>query len=353
MDEVYSQISIITANFTTFNVSPSALCDIQVMNGKSVSVEIVVESKLYNSNNEALLSVKSNTLVLKPGLNSLLNNNITYSYVDYGSNNAAQYIKTTKTLPPGRYRYCSVVTVINNAESGQDEYCDELEAESNNLLYLVSVADKEEIETPYPVLIWNHSEPFNLLAANEFYRLVLVEMGKDQTPDAAVTINQPMYVKNFLTTHSIQYPVDAKKLETQKSYAWQVQKMSNGVVIDKTEAWEFKLKESPKLISQKYVYLKENLDASAYQCIDGHVYFIFKENYSGNNLNVHLFDEDHKEVEIIKPKIDRKNSEEIKSHGSNYYDLNLEMSKLKAGIYFLEVSNEKGEVRKLKIKIQK
>lgn len=352
---IQAQVNIVSANFTSYNVSPGSLSDIQVMNPGTKELQVVVESKLFNSNNEILLQVKTNPIALKLGLNSILSSNPSYSYVNYTSNKYSQYIQNTKTLPSGKYRFCTTVMAVNTSEPQSDDYCDELEAEGNNLLYLISVPDKEEIETEYPVLVWYHSEPFNLLAPNEFYRMVLVEMNKDQSPDAAITVNQPLYVKNFLTTHSIQYPIDAKKLEPSKHYAWQVQKMSNGAIIDKTEAWEFSLKSNPTLTSQKYVYLKENLDASSYQCIDGHVYFAYKENYSGKNLSIRLYNDKHKQVEIV-PVVSENVGEtknDVKSFGSNYCDLNLEASHLKSGIYFMEVSDDKGEVRKLKIKFEK
>lgn len=352
--KTHSQISILSANFTTFNVTPSTMCDLQVMNQTASDLQVIIESKLYNSVNEELIHIKSNTITIRPGINSILKFNPNFNFAQYSTSQHAQYIKISKNLPSGKYRYCAVISSMS-PEPAQDEYCDELEAENNNLLYLISIADKEEIETQFPILLWNHSEPFNLLAPNEFYRLLLVELQKDQAPEAAISVNQPIYLKNFLTTHSVQYPTDAKQLEPGKRYAWQVQKVSNGAIIDKTEAWEFSVKKNLPLTSQKYVYLKENLDASAYQCVDGHVYFSFKENYSGTNLNINLFNDKHQAVKLVNTINENKgqSANGIKTYGTNYCDLNLDESKLKPGIYFLEVSNEKGEVRKLKIKYER
>jgi hypothetical protein len=351
-----AQINILGANFTVYNVSPGTLCDINVMNANAFEINVVVESKLYNANNEVLLHVKTNVLKLRTGLNSVLAANPGIALTEYSGSKHAQYIKTSKTLPSGKFKFCCVITTVDASDPQQDEYCDEIESDNNNFLYLVSIADKDEIETSFPVLMWNHSEPFNLLAANEFYRLVLVELNKDQSPDAAVTVNPPLYVKNFLTTHNVQYPADARKLEPGKTYAWQVQKTGNGAIIDKTEAWQFTVKKNEKNLPNKYAVVKKEIDGGYYEVSDEKIYFKYDEVYTGNNMLCKIKNDKNEYIDI---KVKNENvksgqvseSGSLKSKGQNYFEFDLVEYHLKKGFYLLEVTNEKREISYLKFLI--
>lgn len=355
--QLKAQLNILGANFTVYNVTPSTMCDVNIMNSSGAEVTAVIESKLYNSNNEVLLHVKTNALKLKAGLNSGLSSGVSISLAEYSGTKHAQYIKTSKILPSGKFKYCCTVTSINAGEPVHDEYCDELESDNNNFLYLVSVPDKDVIETSFPVLIWNHSEPFNLLAANEFYRLVLVELNKDQSPDAAVTVNAPYYIKNSLTTHSVQYPVDARKLEPGKQYAWQVQKMSNGAIVDKTEAWQFSVKKEEKNLPNKYAVAKRTVDGGFYEVTDDKIYFKYDEAYNGSNMVCKIKNEKNEYVDVqVKNETLKKNTDapvagSLKAKGQNYFEFDLQAYHLKKGFYMLEIFNEKQEISYLKFLI--
>jgi hypothetical protein len=328
----------------------------QVLNSGTKTFDVIIESKLMNSNNEVLLSVNTNTIQIKSGINSIMSSSPTFSYVEYSSNNHAQFIKSSKNLPSGKYRYCASIRVINTPEDISDDYCDELESDNNNLLYLISVPDNEEIETSYPNLLWYHSEPFNLLASNEFYRIVITEIKKEQSADAALNVNSPIYMKNFLNSHSVQYPADATKLVEGKTYSWQVQKVSNGAIIDKTEAWAFTVKNNPKLEPVKYAIVKQNPETGYYQVVGNTIYFKYIEKYSGEKLICKIKNDFNKYIDIA-PKNEKLNNSNkssdttLKIVGANYYELNLDEYKLTNGFYWLEVINERGEVYLLKFLI--
>ncbi|MES2593674.1 MAG: hypothetical protein V4608_17455 [Bacteroidota bacterium] len=101
--------------------------------------------------------------------------------------------------------------------------------------------DKEVIPTKSPLFTWSHSEPFSGLAQGESFRMVIAEIKSSQSREEALLVNSPVMVKDYLTSHSLHYPVDAKPLEEEKRYAWQVQKLVNGVVLNKTETREFRV----------------------------------------------------------------------------------------------------------------
>ena len=69
--------------------------------------------------------------------------------------------------------------------------------------------------------------------------MVVSEIKKDQSTEEAISVNSPVMVKNYLKEHQVQYPYDAKELKEGKSYAWQVQKIGDGIVLNKSESWKF------------------------------------------------------------------------------------------------------------------
>ena len=233
-----------------------------------------------------------------------------------------------------------------------DEYCDEIESNFNQFLYLVYPADKDTIETSTPLLTWAHSEPFSILTQGEYYRMVVTEMKERQTAEEAVTVNSPIMMKNYLTAHSVQYPYDAKELQSGNHYAWQVQKIANGIITNKTEAWEFVVATPSVIQDYKYSSLQKQLDGGIYVANNNKVFFKFQEAYSSGKITCKIYDSKRKE---ILPKLNNEgmlgNSLNFKQNGYNRFEINLNDMEIKKGIYTLEVKNEKGELYLLRIQV--
>lgn len=346
----FSQLSITHATVNSFNITPQGLVQVSVLNSTSVSHQLHLEAWLSNNSNQPILKVITRDFTVKPGLNLINPSEISFVQTQYGSNQQAEFVRTQHTLPSGYFKYCARLVAKGTIET-TDEYCDEIESSVNTFLYLVHPYDKDTIETKYPLLLWNHSEPFNLLAPGESFRLILVELNTGQSPEAGVTANRPLFMKNNLLTHSINYPMDAGELKEGKRYAWQVQKMANGNIINKTEAWEFTIAQPKENKPTKYALLNKKSDAGFYLVADNTLYFRFEEDYTGGKIDIKILDENHK---VISTNVNnesskgRTNEVNLKVSGYNRYELNIENLKLKKGYYFLEVLNEKKQKYKLK-----
>jgi hypothetical protein len=351
---LWSQVSITNINVQAFNITPDALLNVGIMNsGNTLQVQLVTQ--LFSSKNVPLLTVRSAPFNLVSGLNPGLNSNRKVQGTEYASSDQANYLKTSHNLPSGRYKICASLILPGGADK-VDDLCEELEAEFNQYLYLVNPFDGDTIESKNPILSWTHSEPFTILNQGEFYRMVVTEINKSQSPEDAINVNSPVMVKNYLKEHQVSYPYDARELKAGSRYAWQVQKMSDGVVINKTEAWVFVCRNISIKKSLKYVALKNELDGSFYSAYNGEVFFKFSEEYkSQGKLNFSLLDDKSKEVNIDANKdaemYAAKTSDEakLKMSGDNRYEMDLNAKKLKSGFYTLIVKNEKNESFYLKI----
>lgn len=347
---VKAQISVINLQLMPYNVTPDGMLAASIMNnGSPQQVQLI--SKLYNFNNELLITVKSNSFNLKQGLNSPFDGSRKVNSSEFSKSQQAEHVKTTHGLPSGTFKVC--INIIQSSTSEiVDEFCDEIESNFNQYLYLVSPADKDTVETSTPMLIWAHSEPFTILSQGEYYRMVVSEIKNKQGAEEAVTINTPLMTKNYLTTHNLQYPYDAKELKAGNHYAWQVQKLANGVITNKTEAWEFVMKKKPEDKEIKYVAMKQAIDASFYTAYNAKVYFKYVEEYgSQGNILAILKNEAGKEfpITINKDENNKTPNANLKSVGDNRFILDLNGEHLKSGYYVLQINNEKKEAYYLKI----
>ena len=350
---LYSQVSVVSINVQPFNIVPEALLNVGIMNnGDNQQVRLITQ--LSNSSGAVLLSVKSEPFQLTKGLNSGLSGDRKTTSVEYASGQQSAYLKTTHNLPSGRYKLCSSVISLQLSEQ-LDDFCDELEADFNQYLYLVNPLDNDTVESKNPLLSWTHSEPFTILNQGEFYRMIVSEIKKGQSPEEALSVNSPVMIKNYLKEHQVQYPYDAKELKDGMSYAWQVQKMGDGVVINKTETWKFNIRPVPEIVTLKYVALKKQLDGAFYQANDGKVYFKFSEDYNGSGtLKFTLTNSKLKQMEVSIVKDAATDEKEpgipgvkLKKLGDNRFDLDL--NSLRSDFYTLEIKNEKKETFYLKI----
>lgn len=346
---VMAQATIVSVQVLPYNITPDNMLSASIMNnGSGQQAQLV--SRLYSSSNDLVLTVRSASFFLKSGLNSPFEGGRKVMTAEYAFNSQAEYIKTTHSLPGGNFKIC--VQLITASPEPADEFCDELVSDFNQYLYLVNPDNKDTVESTTPLLMWMHSEPFNVLGPGESFRMIVSEISGGQGAEEAVSVNSPVMLKNYLSAHNLQYPYDAKELIPGKRYGWQVQKMANGVVINKTEAWEFVVRKKPEEKDIKYVALKPAIDGSIYTAVNGKVYFRFIEEYhSKGGMKAYIISDKGKEfpVTVLKDQEDAKHATSIKSNGDNRFILDLSLANLKPGYYRLEIKNEKRETFYLKI----
>jgi hypothetical protein len=346
---VKAQVSVVNIQLMPYNITSEALLAATLNSADARQVQLV--STLYDFNGEVLITVRSGSFSVKQGLNNAFEGGRKVASAVYSSGARAEYIKTTKGLPSGVFKVC--IDVINSGTMEvQDQFCDEIESNFNQYMYLVYPPDKEVTDTRTPMLTWTHSEPFSILTQGEYYRMIVTEIKTKQAPEEAITVNTPLMTKNYLTVHSLQYPYDGKELAEGKHYAWQVQKIANGVVVNKTEAWEFSIDKKPEEKETKYVALKQVIDGSVYTTY-GKIYFKFSEDYNSKGLiTAYIRSEKGKEFPVTINKDDDKMKSpagsKIKTVGDNRFILDLDKDNIVPGYYMMEIKNEKKEVYYLK-----
>jgi hypothetical protein len=215
---------------------------------------------------------------------------------------------------------------------------------SQENILLITPRDKDTIETKNPLLTWTVINTTGTQNPREEFRLILVELKKDQSAEAGVTINPPLLKINKLQGNQLFYPYDAPKLEEGHRYGWQIFKLSNNVMIDKSEAFEFTIAKKKDPEDIKYALLKKKYDGAPYSFSGNKLFFKMNSSASNQKLNAIIL---NKKGEIIKSssKVDgaENNSDfTIISGGSNYYEIDI--SELELGWYELQVKDHKKQM---------
>lgn len=213
--------------------------------------------------------------------------------------------------------------------------------QSQSSLFLVSLADKDTIDHKYPVFNWYYTtinEGRDMIR----YNYTLVELKKNQSATAGVTVNQPKLRINGVQGFQLVYPYDAPELEYNKRYGWQIEKTVNNVIVEKSEAWEFILYK-PIKEPYKYATLNTTPDATVYETSEGRLFFKLDERYKSSGTKFYIYDEKQNSTEarLFDDTSENRNDViRVTKTGANFFEL--DVRNLAQGYYKLVAVNVKG-----------
>lgn len=215
----------------------------------------------------------------------------------------------------------------------------------SNIL-LISLHDKDTIDHRHPVFNWYYS-PGPQGRDDIRYVFILTELKKGQSAESGITVNRALFRINGVQGFQLVYPYDAPELEYGKRYGWQLQKTVNGVITDKSEAWEFILYK-PVKEPYKYVTLSSAPDATMYEAVNGKLFFVFKERYNLSDAKFYVYDSENKRTsaKLSNDLSDKRqqgdnSSFDLVRTGRNFFELDVRGAS--AGKYKLLVVNAKGD----------
>lgn len=347
---INAQVSINNSIMSAVNVSEMEMCRVSLFNAGS-PINVVILADVKNADNETVIEVETQPFQVNSGVFNVDPYNLVFQSIEYGSNAQGQYVNANQKLPFGEFQYCIDVIVQMDGIEG-DQQCEEIISENNGFLFLVNPEDEEIIFTPNPMLIWMHSEPFDVLTSQDEFRILVVELGDSEDAQSGITTNAPLFYLNDITTHTVQYPFDAPNLLPGKRYGWQVQRICNNVIIERTDAWAFKLSDTPVIPEVRYAVVTRELSSGFHSAFNDMLYFKFDEKYSRDgavDCRIQSTNSAEEGVQLIN--VDQSGLSVINT-GHNQFEIDLSTLNLTAGYYVLEVKNTKGEAFFLKFLIE-
>jgi len=154
----------------------------------------------------------------------------------------SQLNKNGGYLPYGEYVITYYLSGLTTSLTGSNyteeifEYTEFHTVESNTPPLLVSVYDRDTIDSSYPVFVWLpavlHTEwPIR-------YGIRITEVLSGQSPESSIQQNKAIYNQKTLNACYASYPLFAEKLISGKWYAWQITAHS-GTNYLHSEVWSF------------------------------------------------------------------------------------------------------------------
>lgn len=218
-------------------------------------------------------------------------------------------------------------------------------AQTSSLPIILSIPfDQDTIEEKEPDFVWQT----NLNSIQNDPRLqqqiVVVKLEDTQTKSEAIVQNEPIFINTGLTTTSIKYSSSRYELEDGATYAWQVNILNSGVLVQSSEVYEFTI---GKQSSQgNYLPLRLKVNTTPY-VLEESTLKISLVSVKELSLNCTVKPEKGqiKNVELIEfvngEALDQEKS--ISGNETRYFELDLKKHKLKKGKYTLLWSPVKGE----------
>ncbi|WP_313156011.1 hypothetical protein [Sphingobacterium multivorum] len=186
-------------------------------------------------------------LSIQPGVNNI-REAASRARMTYSSGSMKELFEQYGKLPEGIYEYCVTLTLNSNGsgETAKETYQECVYGRGTDvfLINLVDPEDKARLYEYNPMLSWTVNYPF---AAALSYKLKVVELKQGQNAAGAVKRNNAVYEEKGLMQLSQTYPVYAKPLQLNHTYAWTVDAYYKDILLGGAEAWTFTIVEDTLL----------------------------------------------------------------------------------------------------------
>jgi uncharacterized coiled-coil DUF342 family protein len=154
--------------------------------------------------------------------------------IDAANSRYERIVLRTGGAPAGNYLYCVEAVHFESGEVLGDD-CIDVMVDPSTPPELITPADGDELETPYPVFAWTEAMP-----PGTSYGLRVHPVMDDQRPSEAIAVNPAWFELFGLESSTLAYPVDAHPLEP-GIYVAQVISLSGDRVLARSEPVIFEL----------------------------------------------------------------------------------------------------------------
>lgn len=338
----HAQVTFQSAVLENNLIGPKTLFRATLLN-TGPECELWLEGDVRTRTGETVLSFKADPVRLASGVHSIAAADVVMRSFSYGASATARAAQQYQRLPGGDYRYCLRLRAPQS--EAMDEYCDALEVDEFLFLDLVQPWNKDTIDETRPALTWSISGSGPSVQTADV-RLVLVPMDKGRGPAQAIAAERPFFILPHVTDRTVPYPVGVNDLERGRCYAWQVERLQDGRVLDRSEPWGFCVRQRVEPVANKYVMLDDIQPGSVYNVTDDKIYFRYDEAYASKDLTCTVLKKGVV-LESVAPAPDKgmtaaaDQGNSPKSIGVNLYAFDLTGHGLRPGYYTLVVKNEK------------
>jgi hypothetical protein len=247
-----------------------------------------------NISKTRVLTMISPEISISPGSSTFPVNAYAASSFNFSNTPLGAIASQTRNFPPGEYTFCFRFVP---ADKGDDyENCFDASIQPLVPISLINPADQDKICQKRPPLSWQPPVPF---PPNMRFRLLLT----DKKGGAAVEnllMNTPLILLDNIPSTMISYPSSAPDLKEGHTYCWQVIAYQNGVIISRSEIWEFTVQCNDPVASDpkdSYRELKLMVNGNYYYA-NRVLRFSFNNKYNVKKLDYMIYDAENGDARI-------------------------------------------------------
>lgn len=194
------------------------LWSLSITNTTNEDLTIHVGGVASEEKDGLIIEAKSKPFTIKPGTTKYKHTDFSSAEIKYNNGKYKEILMRTGNAPEGNYTIC--VTAYN--ESGEvigQENCITQQVQQLGSITLISPSDGEELD---PDTLPGLTFSWTPLPKADIYKLRIVELKGDQSPEVALRTNQPIFEKELKTTSTHVAPSQVKVIVMGMKYAWQI-----------------------------------------------------------------------------------------------------------------------------------
>jgi hypothetical protein len=266
---------------------------IQNLSGQSRKGQIHVSVR-ENISKVQVLTLTSPVITIEPGNATFPASAYANSVFRFSSNPLAAIVSQTRNFPPGEYTFC--FSFLPSDKGDDYENCFDANIQPLVPINLINPADQDKICQKRPPLSWQPPVPY---PAGMRFRLELTEKKQGQNVENLL-MNAPLVLMDNIPSTTINYPSFAPDLKEGHTYCWQVIAYQNGVILSRSEIWEFTVQcTEPNAPDPQDSYRElKSLENGNYYITSRLLKFSFQNNYNIKRLDYSIQDIEKPEEKI-------------------------------------------------------
>lgn len=308
------------------NIDGLSMVQVQNLSNAAYKGQLLITATETTTHNQ-VVQILTPVATFAPGVSMLAKNIFYNSSFVFPSNSWAAITNQTRSFPPGAYSFCYRFVPQDKQSTDDFENCFDAQIQPMVPMSLLVPANEDTFCNKRPMLSWQPPLPYD---ANMRFRLLLVEKKRPQALES-IQAEKPLLLLDNISGTSVNYPSAYPELVEGKTYCWQVVAYQMGVIISKSEVWQFTVQcteKAPPVPTDSYRELKLMMNGN-YYIADHYLKFSFINPYSVTTLPYSITDAAHPEKKITRLPF-------IKLvQGLNQIDLDLSDAGLELGHHYI------------------
>jgi len=296
----------------------------QNMTGQAKRGQVFITVK-ENISKSQVVTITSPPFTLSPGSTPFPAGVFTGSNFQFASNSMGAIVSQTRNFPPGEYTFC--FRFVPTDKSEDFENCFDGNIQPLVPISLINPSDEDKICQKRPPLSWQPPVPF---PPSMRFRLQLTEKKKGAAIENLL-MNAPLILLDNIPSTTVNYPSFAADLQEGHTYVWQVIAYQNGVILSKSEIWEFTVQCTDPVkpsTNDSYRELREMVNGNYYYATR-FLKFAYQNNYNVKKLVYEIYQTEGGSTKI-------KNTPDVAIvQGMNKVDIDLTSLNLEDGKHYM------------------